>query len=456
MTTTNDVLAYTEGHLHDVAARLLARTSAPAARVTLSGQTSFLTRFANNQIHQNVAEQDLRVTLHVAFDGRVGKATTNDVTDEALARAVADAEALARCAPEDPGFPGFGGRHAIQPIPEAAVARTLGFGPGDRARVVGHACRDAAALGLTASGSFATGLKQLAIADSTGGWAYHAGTLAHFNGVVMGDDSSGWAADTSLDAGQIDGAALAHEAIEKCRRAAHPGELEPGAYTVILEPYAVHELLQQLARGFAADEVREGKTFLSGRVGEAMVAPTVSIWDDPRDLAGVPAPFDHEGVPTTRAALFTQGVAGEPVSDMRSAKDAGRPSTGHHFNGGAFWSAGPVPRNLFLAPGDATPEGMLAATERGIWVTRFHYVNQLDPRATTLTGMTRDGTFWVEDGKIVRPLRNMRFTHAVLAALRDADMIGRDTKLLPNYFGGGNRVPALRIRNFRFTGKTTF
>lgn len=456
MTTTNESTALGEAQLKDVAERVLARTTAESAQVTLAGQTAYLTRFANNQIHQNVAEQDLRVTVRVAFGQKVGMATTNDFSNEAIAQAVADAETLARLQPDNPEFPGFARPSRIAPLEAATVGRTLDFGPTDRARVVGHMCQDADAAGLTASGSFATGLKQLAIASSHGAWAYHQSTVASFNAVAMGADASGWASDVSLDAGLIDAERLAAEAIDKCLRSRGPSDLAPGEYTVILEPYAVADLLAQLARGFGAEDVREGRSFLSGRQGELLIHPDLTIWDDGCDLSGVPAPFDHEGVAKRKVVLFNHGVAGEPVYDMRTAALEGRASTGHHYGGGAFWGAGTAASHLFMAPGRHSQDEMLAATERGIWVTRFHYVNQLDPRRTTLTGMTRDGTFWVENGRIVRPLHNMRFTHAALDALRDVDMIGKDTKLGQSWLGGGLRVPALRIRNFRFTGRTTF
>lgn len=459
MTATNDATqaaGRTEAQLREVAERVLARTTADEAQVTLAGQQAFLTRFANNQIHQNVGEQDLRATVRVAFGRKVGTATTNDLSDEAIAQAVADAEALARLQPENESFPGFARPQAIEAVPEATVQRTLGFGPADRARVVGHVCREAHAAGFTASGSFATGLKQLAIASSHGAWAYHQATVAGFNTVVMAADASGWAADVSLDAGLIDGEALAAEAIGKCARSRGPGDVDPGEYTVILEEYAVAELIGQLARGFGAEDVQEGRSFLAGRRGERLIHPDLSIWDDGRDLAGLPAPFDHEGMPKRKVVLLDRGVAGDPVYDLRTAAKDGVASTGHHFGGGAFWNAGTAASHLFMSPGKHTKDEMLAATERGIWVTRFHYVNTLDPRRTTLTGMTRDGTFLVEGGQIVRPLHNMRFTHAALDALRAVDMIGNTTKLGQGWLGGGLRVPALRLHGFRFTGKTTF
>jgi predicted Zn-dependent protease len=161
-------------------------------------------------------------------------------------------------------------------------------------------------------------------------------------------------------------------------------------------------------------------------------------------------------VPATRQVLFERGVAGAPVYDRRAAAREGLCSTGHHFGGGAFWKSGPLAAHLTMQAGRESRDELLAGMERGVYVTRFHYVNQLDARSTLLTGMTRDGTFWVENGRIVRPLRNMRFTHAWLDVLRDIEAIGADQKLNLNWYGGASRAPALRVARMRFSGRTTF
>ena len=446
---------WTPEQLHDLAQRVIQLSSAEAVEVVLSGHTTHLTRFANSQIHQNVSEQDLRVTVRVAFGQKVGASSTNDLSPESLKRTVRDAEALAHFQPDNPEFPGFAVPQAYHPV-DAAVARTLAFSPADRARVVQHVCHDAIQESLNASGAFATGLQQVAIANSNGLWAYHAYTLADFNAVVMSDDSSGWAAACHIDAGHIDGEALAEEAIDKAMRSRKPQELEPGTYTVILEEYAVNDMLAYLGSGFSGEEVRQGRSFMSGRQGEKVAHKDISIWDDGLDLSGVPMPFDGEGTPKQRVMLMERGRLGEAVYDMRTARLEGRTSTGHYRAPGPFWGAGVGPQNMFMSPGVHTKDEMLETTERGIWVTRFHYVNRLDPRRAVITGMTRDGTFWIEDGKIVRPLKNMRFTHGILDALADVEMIGMETKLEGNWYGGGMRAPALKIKNFRFSGKTTF
>ncbi|MFP5504349.1 MAG: PmbA/TldA family metallopeptidase, partial [Candidatus Sericytochromatia bacterium] len=212
---------YTEAQLHDLANRVIKASTAEAVEVVLLGTTSYLTRFANNQIHQNVSEQDLEVQVRVAFGSRVGHGATNDLSPEGLGRALADAETLAKLQPHNPEFPGFALPKAYAPL-EATIEATIATTPADRARVVAHVCKDAEKEGLTASGAFTTGLRQVAIANSHGLWAYHQHTLADFNTVVMSDDSSGWAQATSLDARHIDGEALAEEAVDKALRSRRP------------------------------------------------------------------------------------------------------------------------------------------------------------------------------------------------------------------------------------------
>jgi predicted Zn-dependent protease len=446
---------FTPEQLHDIAQRVLRGADAEQTQVTIGAHSEDLTRFACNQIHQNVSERDLWVEVKVAYGHKVGKSVTNDLSDEALARTLRSAEQLAKLQPDNPEFPGFALPQTIRPV-EATVDRTLDFQPGDRARVVKHVTDDAAKEGLTAAGSFKTGLRQLAIANSNDLFAYHQYTLAEFNTVVMSDDSSGWAADTHLDAGLMDGEALAEEAIDKALRSRRPQDLDPGVYTVVLEEYAVLDLLMYLGMSMGAEDVREGRSFMTGRAGEKLVSPRISIWDDGRDISGLPATFDYEGTPKQRLEIIKNGVIGRPGYDLRTARLDGCSSTGHFSGGSPFWGAGPQASNLFMGAGSDTKEQMLESTERGIWVTRFHYCNMLDARKTTLTGMTRDGTFLIENGKLAKPLKNLRFTHQVLEALRDVVMVGQKTKLEPNYFGGANRAPALKIENFRFTGKTSF
>jgi PmbA protein len=456
MTEAAHLALLNEIRLKDIADGVLAQVEADDAQLTLRGHTSCLTRFANNQIHQNVSENDLILTLRVSKGKRLGEASTNDSSPDGLRDLVARAVRLSEIHPPDPQFPGFIGQQHFEPIAAAVSPTTLAFEPVDRARVVAHVCRGAKLEGLNASGAFQTGVRHSAISTLSGAWAYHPGTWAHFNTVVMGDDSSGWSSDTHRDAGIIDGEALAGEAIDKALRGRRPREIEPGEYPVVLEEYAVLELLAYIGRSFGADDVAEGRSFLSQREGQRLIHEALSIVDDPRDLEGLPVPFDDEGTPCSRRVLFERGVAGHPVYDRRSAERAGCQSTGHHAAGGAFWGAGPRASHLTLAPGPASADDLLSGLERGLLVTRFHYVNQLDARRTMLTGMTRDGTFWVENGRICYPVKNLRFTYPWLEALQHVSAVGQRTKLGLNWAGGASRAPALRLNKFRFTGKTTF
>jgi len=208
--------------------------------------------------------------------------------------------------------------------------------------------------------------------------------------------------------------------------------------------------------GLGALSVQEGRSFMSGRFGEKITGENITIWDDGHDPRGLALPFDFEGVPKRRVMLIENGVAKGVVYDSFTAgREKGQASTGHSQP--APNTMGPIPVNLFMAPGQATKEEMLASTERGIWVTRFHYTNPVHPVKTVLTGMTRDGTFLIEDGHITRPLKNLRFTQSILDAFGQADMLGSELALVKS--GWGNLAvcaPAAKIRGFEFTGTTEF
>ena len=192
---------------------------------------------------------------------------------------------------------------------------------------------------------------------------------------------------------------------------------------------------------------------MSGRVGERVMAESVSIWDDGLSLDGIPSPFDPEGVPRRRVDFIVDGVANEVATDSYYAARAGAESTGHAVPAGNTF--GPLPGNLFLAPGDATVEDMVRSTERGVLVSRFWYTRTVHPLSVVVTGMTRDGTFLIENGRVVAPVQNLRFTQSYLEAMNQVDMIGRESRLLPSFLGSC-RVPALKIRDWGFTGATEF
>jgi PmbA protein len=334
------------------------------------------------------------------------------------------------------------------------VQRTAAFGPDDRAGVVAAICDAARNAGVTAAGAFRTSASEVAVANSLGVFAYHRETNADINTTIMLPDSSGYAAHLSIDVNNIDGKALAAEAIDKCLRSASPVSLEPGVYDVILEDYAASDILDYLAYlAFGAQPYQEKRSFMSDRLGEKVAGDNVTIWDDGLSPETIPMPFDFEGVPKQRVELITEGVAKGVVYDSYYGGKEGKASTGHALPAGATF--GPLPANLFLKAGDATRDDMLASVERGVWVSRFWYTRPVHPLKLIVTGMTRDGTFLIEKGKITAPIKNLRFTHSYLEALNNVEMISRDTRLLPGIIGV-SRVPSLKVKSWNFSGATEF
>ena len=226
---------------------------------------------------------------------------------------------------------------------------------------------------------------------------------------------------------------------------------------MILEEDAVASMLSTLGRlGCGALAIQEKRSFMNGRLGTQITGDNITIWDDGHDPRGLVLPFDFEGVPKQRVTLIEEGVAKGVVYDSFTAgREEKKPSTGHSLP--APNTVGPMPINMFMAPGQATKEEMVASTERGVWVTRFHYTNPVHPVKTVLTGMTRDGTFLIENGQITRPLKNLRFTQSILEAFAQAEMLGAELEAIAAGWGGVvTCAPAAKIRGFNFTGTTEF
>lgn len=444
-----------EAQIRALADVALAASTADQTEIVFMGQDSALTRFASSAIHQNVAERNTSLTVRVVQDKRVGVASTNEMTQHAIEHAVAQAEQVARFQPEIPDWTSLPEPASIGEV-DAFRTATATFSPEQRAEVVEVVCRQAKERGLDASGAFETAGRELAVANSLGVWAYGERSEADYVSVIMGDTGSGYAAWAGIDASRIDARAVADEAIDKALRSRQPRDIEPGEYTVLLEPYAVADMVQYLAYvGFSAQALLEERSFMTDRMGEQLVDGRVSIWDDGHDPSGLPLAFDFEGVPKQRVDLIKSGVANAVVWDTRTAAKAGNShqSTGHALP--APNTAGPMPLNLFMAAGDARYDDMLAQVERGLWVTRLHYVRAVHPKQTIITGMTRDGTFLIRDGEIVGAVKNMRFTQSILEALSNLRAVGRDTKLVSGFLGAV-RVPAVLVDGFTFTGVTEY
>ena len=440
----------------DLLSHVLGRSDAPETEVLYVGQDSALTRFANNQIHQNVREHDASLQVRVIDDGRIGVASTNHLDESGISDVLARATAIAARSAPNPNA-------AVLPEPDGReydgelgyVEATAEAGADLRGQGARAVIAAGEAKGLDTSGSFSTSVMTLAVANSKGVSSLHRSTRSALLTVMMdgfaSGAASGYANAGSPDVREIDAAALGAEAAEKGDRMRGAEVLEAGEYEVILEEYAVAGLLEYLAYiGFSGLAVEEHRSFME--LGSRVMGENVSIWDDGHDESGYPAPIDFEGVVRQRVDLIRDGMANAVVHDAATGARAGSGSTGHGLPAPNL--IGPMPMNLFMAPGSAPRDELVRGVQRGIWVTRFHYINPVHPKKAILTGMTKDGTFLIENGTISRPLLNFRFTQSIPEAFSDVRAASDATRLLPGEFFGSARVPALHLGSFNFTGTT--
>ena len=433
---------------------ILTRCKGNPAEITLQYYDAALTRFANNIIHQNVAERDAEVTLRYFIGKQIGTASTNRMDTAGLDELVERAKANAKTSPPDPNYPGLPEPEAYQRV-AAWDGTTAGYSPEKRARAVGAVCQLAVEKGLNASGAFSTGSTDLVVANTQGIFAYHTQTNADFQTVVMSNDSSGRAQESSWKVGDLNVEALGREAIETALRGHNPRKIDPGEYMVILEHYVTEDLINSLnIYGMGAQALQEGRSWMNDRLGQALMSPSVSIWDDGMDTTGSPLPFDYEGVPKQHVDIVKQGVVIGPVYDRYSGAKMGKPSTGHATPIG-FRSFGPIALNLFMAPGDVTVQEMIASTKKGLYINRFWYTRLVHPRDCVITGMTPEGGFMIEDGEVAYPVKNLRYTMPYVQVLANVEAVGKASHLLVGEFGGiSARVPALKIKDFSFAGST--
>jgi predicted Zn-dependent protease len=441
----------------ELARRALEAAGGDAEAVVQSERSGFA-RFADSEVHQPTLVANTVVQLRIVVDGsRVGVASSNRTDDAGLAELAARAREIAESAAPDDAFPGL-----AEPAAPREVAgfdeETAALGPEEQARLAGAAIE--ARGGLDVYGFFTSGVSELAVASTTGIAVQQAMTDATVLTLAAGDGASGYATQTSWSVREIDPAAAAREAVAKAERTRDAGELEPGRYRAVLEPYAFAELLHYF--GFATFNglaFVEERSFLSGRLGERVFDPRISIADDALDPAGLPKAFDFEGTPKERVALVEDGVARGVVWDRATAAKAdGQRSTGHALNA-SMRSYGPYALALSVAPGEAeSTEELAELVGDGIYITRLHYLGIIQPRDGVITGMTRDGTFRIRDGKIREPLVNHRFTVSVPELLADVPGLTRETTLVnqsdfyDERYPYAARVPAIATATFNVTG----
>jgi len=422
------------------------------AEAIVSAEASGLTRFAGNRIHQNVAEDNAGVNIRAVVGKRQGVASTNRISEDALATAAAAAVRAARVAPEDADFPGLSGAGTVVLLPRASHA-TLHFGPEARGDAAHLIIEQSAQRGLTAAGTVRSAVRATAVANSRGVAVAQTVTGCAATVLSSGEDGgSGWVSFLHQDSDMLDPTSLGDDAATLAERSANPGDLDPGTYPVVLAPEAVATLVEMLGyTSFSARAVTEGRSFMSAGMGEQVMSERITIYDDALSPDAVGLTFDYEGSPKHRVTLVDAGGVGEPVYDSYWAAKTGHRNTGHALP--AMNTFGPYPLNLEMAPGTRTLDDLIAGVERGVFVTRFHYVNVEDPVPVLLTGMTRDGTFLIENGRLTRPLKNQRFTQSIVEAFSACEGVTSERQLVGTE-EGAVLVPGLLLGAFAFTGQT--
>lgn len=432
--------------------RLGKQAGAEETEVHVDEVRSALTRFANNAIHQNVAEHGLTISVRTVVDGRTARVTTNRTDGDALRAAVASSLSLAHSQPKDLNLLPLPGKQRYKPV-KRFVAATAKLSAADRARAVRKACDLAVRNGQVAAGIFSSGQTQMAIGNSRGLFATYRQTQAEFSITMQESGAASWAKANAPDVRGINSQALAERASRKAHLAVNPQELPPGHYNVILEPAAVLDLVGFMFYDFAATALEDKRSCLNERVGTQLFGKNISITDDVYHPLQLGAPFDGEGVPRQRILLVDRGVPNNLVYSRASAKRAKKQPTGHGF--ALPNEYGEAPMNLVFSGGDSPVEKMLASTDRGLLVTRLWYIREVDPYEKVLTGMTRDGLFLVEGGRVTRSVKNFRFNQSILEMLRNVQ------QMTPAVRAAGEEafemvVPAMKVSGFHFSEPTKF
>ena len=435
--------------------KIVQESPADQTEALLITEDSSLTRFTQSTIHQHVAERNGTVILRIVSGKRIAVVTTNILKPSSLKDSLQKVISLARDQQPNEEFISLPGRGPIPDV-DTFSGNIDRLTPDKKVKVIKNLFSIVKQRGLRASGAFSHGKVELTIVNSLGVEAYQRYSDLFFHLIAENEKSSGYASFVSRDPDQLEIEALAEEAIWKASRG-EPIQIEPGEYEVILEPYAVSELLSFLGYlGFHALALQEGRSFFCDALGKKMVDEKVTIYDDGLDPKGLQVPFDFEGVPKQKVVFFEGGAAKGVTYDSFTAGREGKDSTGHALI--APNTEGPIPINLFMKGGESSLDEMVRSVRKGIYVTRFHYTNIVEPMKAVLTGMTRDGTFLIEEGEVKRPIKNLRFTESVLKALSRVTAVSKDRRVYSEgtvysrRFVTGVVAPAIKVDGFNFSG----
>lgn len=464
----------TKDHAADIFDRIRKLSTADEVEVLFSGGRFALTRFANNTIHQNVAEKNHGVSVRTVFGGRTARASTNKFDDESLRRVVEASEKLARVQHPDPDLlpmpdsreaAGSAGSVRATQVPSRHFAETAAITPELRAEGVKNIVAVADRHKLTTAGVFSSSESVEGIFNSRGLSDWHTQTLAEISITMLGADASGWQKANSPDAASLRPLALAEVAAQKALDSARPREIPAGKYTVILEPAAVLDLVGFMFWDYSGMAILDQRSFLTGRIGAKIFGENISISDDVAHPLQTGSPFDGEGMRRQRVPLVEAGVVKRVVYARATAKRMKRSdykdkvglieATGHGFS--LPNEMGEMPLNIVFAAA-RNPESvqqMIASTERGILVTRLWYIREVDPYEKIVTGMTRDGTFYVENGRVQHGVRNFRFNQSLIHLLSNVEAMSVPVRACGEE-SFDMVVPAMKVRDFNFTEVTKF
>ena len=454
----------------DIFDRIRRFSSADEVEAIFTGSRFALTRFANNAIHQNVEEENSVVSIRTNFAGRTARATTNQFDDESLQRAITASENLARVQTPDPDLLPMPTSEEANAAGECARAtrffsQTTAITPADRAEVVEGIVSVAGKHKLTTAGIYSTSESGEGIFNSRGLANWHRQTLAEVSITMLADDSSGWQKLNSPDVSNLDSIRLAETAAQKAVESAHPREIAPGKYTVILEPAAVLDMVGFMFWDYSGVAILDQRSFLNDRIGTQVFGENINISDDAAHPLQAGSPFDGEGMMRQRVQLVENGVVKRVVyarataRKMKNSKYAGKVGliepTGHGFP--LPNEVGEMPLNIVFG-GPENPqsvEQMVASTERGVLVTRLWYIREVDPYEKIVTGMTRDGTFLVEDGKVQCGLRNFRFNQSLISMLSNVEAMSAPVRACGEE-SFDMVTPAMKVKEVNFTEATKF
>ncbi|HEX6822101.1 MAG TPA: TldD/PmbA family protein [Candidatus Sulfotelmatobacter sp.] len=459
----------------DIFDRVKRFSSADAVEVLFSGGRFALTRFANNTIHQNVAEENQVISVRTVFEGRTARAITNKFDDESLRRAVQASERLARVQHPDPdllpmpapeeAFRNASEGTALTLTPRRHFEETAAIAPERRAEGVRNIVAVANRHSLTTAGVFSSGGSFEGVFNSRGLSQWHTQTSAEISITMLGQDSSGWQKSNAPNVADLDPLTMAEVAAKKAVESAHPRDISEGKYTVILEPSAVLDIVGFMFWDYSGMAILDQRSFLSGRIGQKLFGENIIICDDVTHPLQSGSPFDGEGIQRQRVQLVENGVVKRVVYARATAQRMNRSEyknsvgpiepTGHGFP--LPNEMGEMPLNIVFAPANdpQSIEQMIASTERGVLVTRLWYIREVEPFEKMLTGMTRDGTFLIENGRVQAGVRNFRFNESLIQMLSSVEAMSEPVR------ASGEEsfdmvVPAMKVRDFNFTEVTKF